>query len=194
MRYNAQSKFGLHLIHGHLKIQRDMIMLGTSFKNPSGCWTKPTSIQDINPEDIHGHIFMLSPDNRLVAYEYREGPPNDIAGTDPTFFQELIEYLQKNALASVLGLQVLYEEPPKQMVEIVLKDVGTVMLDASEAKYGDLYRVTGWCVDEKDGLVDFKGGESHAKTTKGTHQVFIDGKALPDLAALMLLLKGEDII
>lgn len=169
-------------------------MLGTSFENPSGCWTKPTSIQDINPEDIHGHIFMLSPDNRLVAYEYREGPPNDIAGTDPTFFQELIRYLQKNALASVLGLQVLYEGPPKHMVEIVLKDVGTIMLDASEAKYGDLYRVTGWCVDEKDGLVDFKGGESHANTTKGTHQVFIDGKALPDLAALMSLLKGEDII
>jgi hypothetical protein len=118
-------------------------MLGTSFENPSGCWTKPTSIQDINSEDIHGHIFMLSPDNRLVAYEYREGPPNDIAGTDPTFFQELIEYLQKNALASVLGLQVLYEGRPKQMVEIVLKDVGTVMLDASEAKYRDLYRVTG---------------------------------------------------
>ena len=37
-------------------------------------------------------------------------------------------------------------------------------------------------------------GESHAKTTKGTHQVFVDGKALPDLAALMSLLKGEDII
>jgi hypothetical protein len=31
-----------------------MIMLGTTFAQPSGCWTKPTSIQDINPEDIHG--------------------------------------------------------------------------------------------------------------------------------------------
>jgi len=169
-------------------------MLGTSFENPSGCWTKPTSIQDINPEEIHGHIFMLSPDDRLVAYEYREGPRNDITGTDPAFFQELIEYLQKNALASVLGLQVLCEGPSKQMVEIVLKDVGTVMLDASKAKYGDLYRVTGWCVDQKDGLVDFKGEESHAKTTKGTHQVFTSGKQLPDLVALKLFLKGEDII
>ena len=138
---------------------------------------------------------MLSPDNRLAAYEYREGPPNDISSTDPAFFQELVEYLRKNALASVLGLQVLYEGPPKQMVEIVLKDVGTVMLDASEAKHGDLYRVTGWCADKKDdGLGDFTGGESHAKTTKDTHPVFIDGKALPDLAALMSLLKDEGII
>jgi hypothetical protein len=171
-----------------------MIMLGTSFADPSGFFTKPTSIQNINLEDVHGHIFMLSPDNRLVAYEYREGPPNEIAGTDPAFFQELIDYLQKNALASVLGLQVLCGEPSEQMVEFVLKDVGTVMLDASEAKYGGIYRVTGWHADQKDGIVNFSGSESHAKTTKNTHQVFINGKALPDLAALKAVLKGEDII
>jgi hypothetical protein len=70
-----------------------MIMLGTRFENPLGCWTKPTRIQDINPEDIHSHIFMLSPENRLVAYKYHEGPLNNITGTDPAFFQELIEYL-----------------------------------------------------------------------------------------------------
>jgi len=52
MRYNAQSKFGLYLIYGHLKVQRDMIMLGTTFAQLSGYWTKPTSVQDINPEDI----------------------------------------------------------------------------------------------------------------------------------------------
>jgi hypothetical protein len=33
------------------------------------------------------------------------------------------------------------------MIKIVLEDVGTVMLDALEAKYGDIYRVTGWRVD-----------------------------------------------
>lgn len=130
----------------------------------------------------------------LIPAEVREGPPNDIASTDPAFFQELIEYLQKHALASVLGLQVLYDRPPKQIVEIVLKDVSAIMLDTLEAKYGDLYRVTGQCVDEKNGLVDFKGGQSYAKTTKGTRQVFVDGKALLDLAALKSLLQGEDII
>jgi hypothetical protein len=79
-------------------------MLGTSFVKPSGCWTKPTSIQDINPEDINSYIFILSPDNHLMAYKYRERRPNDIASINPVFFRELIEYLQKNTLASVLGL------------------------------------------------------------------------------------------
>lgn len=193
-RHNAQSKFGLHLIHGHFKVQRDMVMLGTNFANPSGCWTKPTKIEDINSKDIHGHIFMLSPDNRLIAYEYREGPPNDIDSTDPGFFRELIEYLQNNGLSSVLGLQVLYGGHSNNMVEMVLEDVGTVMLDASETKHGGVYRVTGWRVDQDGGMVSFSGGESHAKTTKGTHQVFVGGKALPDIAALKSLLKDEGII
>ncbi|KAI9764295.1 MAG: hypothetical protein M1840_008586 [Geoglossum simile] len=194
MRYNVQSKFGLHLIHGHLKIKEGTVMLGTSFTEPSGYLTRPTSIQDINPEGIHGHIFMLFPGQRLVAYEYREGPPNDIAGTNSAFFEELIEYLHNHALASVLGLQVLYEGQSKQMVEFVLKDVGTVMLDVSEAKYGTISRVTGWVVSGEGGLVEFKGAEAHAKTTKDTHQVFINGKVLSDLAELKLLLKDEGII
>jgi hypothetical protein len=67
-------------------------------------------------------------------------------------------------------------------------------MDSSEAKYGDIYRVTGWCVDQKEGVVSFSGGKSHAKTTKGTHQVFVGGKALPEIAALKSLSKGEDII
>lgn len=57
------------------------------------------------------------------------------------------------------------------MIEIVLKDVGTVILDASEANFGDIHRVTGWCVSQKDRIVNYNGGKSHAKTTKGTHQV-----------------------
>lgn len=81
---------------------------------------------------------MITPDNDL--YEYRERPANDMTGTDLALFQELVEYLQKNASASVLGLQVLSQWPSKRMVEIVLKDVRTDVRDASEAKYGDLYR------------------------------------------------------
>ncbi len=137
---------------------------------------------------------MIYPNNRLVAYEYRDGPLNDVTSVHPRFFLELIEYLQVNNLASVLGLQILDREPSKEMVEIVLKDNGTVMLDTQEAKYGDLYRVTGWRIESEDRILAFKGEESHAKTTKGTHQVFVDGKALLDLATLKVLLKNEDVI
>jgi len=36
------------------------------------------------------------------------------------------------------------------MVEIVLKDVGGVIRDTLDANYGDIYRVTGCCVSQKD--------------------------------------------
>jgi hypothetical protein len=48
-------------------------LIETKLEKQEGCWTKLMSIQDINPEDIHGHIFMLALDNRPGAYEYREG-------------------------------------------------------------------------------------------------------------------------
>jgi hypothetical protein len=66
--------------------------------------------------------------------------------------EEQIEYLQKNALASILGLQVLHEGLSKLMAEVVIKVVGTVIRGASEAKYGVICRVTGWCVSRKDEL------------------------------------------
>ena len=127
------------------------------------------SIQDINPKDIYSYIFILSPNNRLVTYKYYKGLPNNIASTNPAFFQELIEYLQKNTLVSILRLQTLYEGLLKQIIEIILKDISTIILDILEVKYRDIYRVTGQYIGQKDKIIDFNKGESYTKTTKGTH-------------------------
>jgi len=193
-RHDVQTMFGLHLIHGHLNLHNDTIMLGHSIDKPHGCWTKPVSLHDINPEDIHGHIFRISPDDRLVAYEYRYGPLADIDSVNPAFFSEFIDYLKAQDLTNVLGLQVLSKGASKDMVEIVLQGSGTVMLDSDSAEVGSIYRTTGWVLGGEDGITTFKGGESHAKTTKGTHQVFIDGKPLSTIDALMAALRGEGII
>ncbi len=114
-----------------LKVQRDMNMRGTSFAKPLGCWTKLTSIQDINLDDIHSHIFMLSPDNRLVAYGYREGPPNDMTGTDPAFFQELIEYLQKKRFSKRPQAPGPLRRAVEAEVEIILKGVNDNIYNAT---------------------------------------------------------------
>lgn len=193
-RYNVQAKFGLHLIHRHLHLQDDTIMLGHSIEEPSGCWTKPTDLCHITPEDIHGHVFRISGDGHLVAYECRDGRPVDFESVNPAFFHEFIYYLRTKGLTNVLGLQVLDKEPWKEMVEIVLQDSGTVMLNAESVKIGSKYKVTGWVTRVGDGMVTFKGGESHATTTKGTHQVFVDGKPLPTIDALRELLREEGII
>lgn len=191
-RFNVQDIFGMHLIHGHFKLDGGNVMLGTALKSVRGCWTKPTRITDINPTEIHGHIFRLTGSGEMQAYEYREGLTTNLDGADPAFFQELAEYLQANNLANLLGLQVLGKEVPEMMCEFVLQDNGTVMLDARDVKNWTPFRVTGFTLSGP-GMTVLKGGESHAKTTKGTHQVFIGGKIGKE-DPLMDALRAEHIV
>jgi hypothetical protein len=62
---------------------------------------------DVQRSEVGGNVFVQAvyypgrqPNDRLVAYEHREGPPRDMTEVDPTFAQELSECLQTNNLAS----------------------------------------------------------------------------------------------
>ena len=111
-------------------------MFGTYFAEPSSCWTKPTHVENIDLVNVHGQIFMLASDDRLVAYKYRKGPLTDMANIDPAFFNDLVEYLRANNLATLLGLQIL-QASSKLMVEFVLHDTCIVMLFESDTSYGN---------------------------------------------------------
>ncbi|KAJ5111796.1 hypothetical protein NUU61_001426 [Penicillium alfredii] len=176
LRHNVQNKFGIHLIH-----------------EPPGCWTKPIPVEDVDTANVHGHIFKLSTDGKLEAYEYREGPPINVSEVDPSFFEELFGYLLEHNLTDVFGLQALHGSF-SPMIELVLGNSGTVMLNEDQAQYGKVYRATGWSIDhdrESEGLTD---GEKHAQTTKGTHRVFVDEIPLSTIGELKEFLKQEEII
>ncbi|KAJ5783165.1 hypothetical protein N7457_004939 [Penicillium paradoxum] len=193
IRHNVQDKIGIHLIHGHFEIPSDQVMLGHYFESPAGCWTKPVPIEEVDTSNIHGHIFKLSKDGKLVAYEYREGLPTDVSEIDPCFFEEVFKYLLDHDLTDTFGLQALRGQN-SPMIELVLGNAGTVMLDEAHAQYGKVYRTTGWCVGhgrESEGLED---GEKHAQTTKGTHRVFVDEIPLSTIGDLRRFLKKEEII
>jgi hypothetical protein len=190
-RFNVQDKFGMHLIHGHFRLDEGNVMLGTALQTVRGYWTKPTSITDIKPEEIHGHIFRLAPDGGMQAYEYRHGPIINTDDDHSEFFGELARYLNVNHLMDVLGLEILTEKVPEMVCEFILKDEGTVMLDEKHVKGWMPHRVTGFAVSP--GMTELKGGQAHAKTVKGTHQVFIDGK-IGGEDSLIEVLRSEGII
>jgi hypothetical protein len=191
-RFNVQDKFGMHLIHGHFQLDEGNVMVGTALTSVRGCWTKPTSITDLEPAEIHGHIFRLTESGEMQAYEYREGPTTNLEGVDPAFFHELVKYLQANDLTNLLGLEVLAKEVPGMMCEFILKDNGTVMLDARDVKKWTSYRFTGFALNGS-GMTELKGNQSHAKTVRETHQVFTDGKIGKE-DPLIDVLRAEDII
>ncbi|KAL9124203.1 MAG: hypothetical protein Q9217_006445 [Psora testacea] len=198
-RYDAQDVFGVHLIHGHFHIDEDKIMLGVDLGTDSlGYWTKPTQSANIDKDDIHGHIYVLSSENQFVAYEYRGGPSTDNwKQVHTSFFPQLAQYLLTNNLAGVIGLQVLdrLAVSSERMLEFVLGGEGTAMLGEQDVNHGGIYRVTGWSfAQDEDGIISVKGSESHAKTTKGTHQVFTNGKPLPTVEAVRHVLRKEGIL
>lgn len=191
-RYNVHDKFGIHLIHRHFQVDEGNVMLGTALTSVRGFWTKPTSITHLNPTEIHGHIFRLAGSGEMQAYEYREGPTTNLDSVDPAFFQEFIEYLQANDMTNLLGLEVLGKEVPEMMCEFIMKNDGTVMLDARDVKKWTPYRFTGFALNGP-GITELKGNQSHAKTVRQTHQVFTNGKIGKEYS-LMGVLRAEDII
>lgn len=199
IRYDAQDLFGVHLVHGHFQIAEDTIMLGVHLGTDSvSYWTQPTKSATIDKDDVPGHIYVLSSENRFIAYEYRGGPATDACKhVHPSFFLQLAQYLLQKILAGVLGLQVLDRRAAssEEMLEFVLGEQGTAMLRAQDVNHGGIYRVTGSSFrQDGDGMISVSGGESHATTTKGTHQVFTGGKPLPTIDAVKNFLRKEAII
>lgn len=178
--FNVQSKFGLHLIHGHLKMDKGMVMMGKPMANLPGHWVRPTKVEQLHPESLHGHIFALDADGMFYSYEFRQGPAPPITDSDNEFIIATQRYLEQHNLQTIIGIELLAQDTLGQwMKEFVLSHTdGTVMLPANAANPTETYRITGW--NAVEGILDLKGSESaHQKTTKGTHQVFTDGKGLP---------------
>lgn len=181
-KFQVQNKFGLHLVHGHVKMGKGMVMVGRSMSKLPGLWTHPTKADQLDLGALHGYVFVLGADSQFHPYEFHQGPPPPMTANDDAFIAATKKYLQLNGLTGIIGVELLDQDTlGKHMKEFVLSDTdGTVMLPDDAVNPTETYRTTGWKALE--GITDLKGNEtSHAKTTKGTHQVFVDGKALPDM-------------
>jgi hypothetical protein len=188
VQHNIHTRFGLHLVHRHTELAAGHVMLNHKITSPSGYWSKPTSFQDVNLAEVHGHIFQLIGEDRFVAYEVTEGKLSDFSDISADFFRELALYLRDNALDQSLGLEVLGDT--EDMIEMDFGDCGTVMLQDEDCHHGKPFRTTGWKFTYDKGIISYKGNTVHAATNIGPHKVFVDGKLCPDLPALKSLL-GE---
>lgn len=106
----------------------------------------------------------------------------DLSHIGKEFLAELVDYLVKNDLTKLLGLQVLIGGMDQTMCELIL-DQGTVMLDAAAVRGCTATRVTGWRFEDRNGQPDVcASNESHSKMTTGNHKVFNVGKPQPRLS------------
>jgi hypothetical protein len=127
---------------------------------------------------VHGHIFVLT-DQGFHPYEYQAGPVPDLSQVGDAFLPELADFLSRNKLETLVGLQII-DPHPSRMLELVLP-LGTVMLDASNVNGCVPTRQTGWKFDVENGEPRVcKSNETHARHANG-HDVFNAGAPQPKL-------------
>jgi len=181
VRNHADGIFGIHLAHAHFAVPAETVLLGVNHGTPRCRWAKATAFQAIDLSNVHGHIFILT-DYGFHPYEYQAGPAPDLSQFDDAFFAELAEFLSKNNLETLVGLQIINPHP-SHMLELVLPQ-GTVMLDVSNVNGCVPSRQTGWKFEVENGEPRVcQANEMHAQTRTG-HEVYNKGDPHPRLETI----------
>jgi hypothetical protein len=128
--------------------------------------------------NMHGHVFVLT-DHGFHPYEYQTGPVPDLSGVNIAFLPELADYLNTNNLSTLIGLQII-DQNPVHMLELILP-LATVMLDISDLNGCVPTRQTGWKFESEDGEPRVcQANETHGQHANG-HDVYNKGDPHPKL-------------
>jgi hypothetical protein len=80
------------------------------------------------------------------------------------------------------------------MAEFDFGNYRTVILNKQDISYTTPFRIIGWVFTRKEGLVSFKGNETHIETVKGPYKVLINAKLAPNITTLKAILKRYKVI
>ncbi|KAF5127187.1 hypothetical protein E5D57_008115 [Metarhizium anisopliae] len=201
-KYNVQSHFRLRLLHRHTTIPEGQILLGTGIKEPSGFWTRPTPISDIDLQNIHPHIISVDTNScmgedkmrsgLLFPSEFREGPPASIGSIESDFYTKFTDCLRTKGLENFFGLEVVQGQAGR-MIEFSF-DIGSLLLkeedvkaEVTQGRRGQFeLQETGWTITVKDGTA-CKTGETRCLFYTTGHIKVTDSKAKGASDALKIL-------
>jgi len=195
--HDVHNRFGIHLIHSHFKLDECSIMLRTPIPERSGYWTRQVDISKVDLHDIHGHVFALGSNGHFMAYEYGTGPASDMSTFGPKFLCDVVQYLTSNKLDDILGLEILDSAKERDVEFDLGKNLGTITFGESHCIPVELYRVTTWLVEEKEGNIRCRGQKKCEVTRSGHHYTYTTGTAggkISDVAELEKVLNDAGII
>ncbi|KAJ9412382.1 hypothetical protein FOXG_19466 [Fusarium oxysporum f. sp. lycopersici 4287] len=173
VNHKVYKKFAIHSRHGHFKLDEDRILLGTTSTAPLCRWTQQRSIDDVDPGNIHGHIFVVH-DGELIPYEYHEGCYKE--NIPERFLDDFIKYILINSLCSEVALQVLLPEFQDQLMSEIAFEDQTIMVDAEYLNGLEPGNTTCWIFSPRG----YTAGETHAMNPSGRHEKYNVGAPLPD--------------
>jgi hypothetical protein len=109
---------------------------------------KPVQLDSLDLNNIHGIVFKFDPQEKcLVPYEFAEGPmsvsesgtvDNDFVDNLASFVDNFVNYVEKNNLSNMIGLQFLgaikNDGQHTLTAEFELGEKGTITLPTSILK------------------------------------------------------------
>ncbi|KAB5513550.1 hypothetical protein GE09DRAFT_980663 [Coniochaeta sp. 2T2.1] len=169
-RHGLLEYIGIHLMHSHFDLPEDTVLVGTNHDGYR--WARATKLDDLDVDNIHGHIFALT-SRGFHPYEYQTGPlPNLRAVNVGAFLEEFSGYLKMNNFETLVGLEIIDPAHRKeQMWELVLHDsMGTFMAGISQLLGCSSTRETGWQFELETGQLQVIGVAGHAHHATLGHQ------------------------
>lgn len=161
----------------------------------SGKWMKPVQLDSLDLNNIHGIVFKFDPKEKcLVPYEFAEGPMlvseeglvnNDFVDNLNSFVKDFVNYVEKNNLTDIIGLQYLgaieiNSQHTPSTAEFELGQKGTITLPTSILKDVELVPTSWpdatWSSTGKPTDAEPPPGQSWAKKVVNgveTHAVFV---------------------
>jgi len=197
-KYGVHDRFRLRLLHRHTTISAGQIMLGSKVDELFGFWTRPANIDNLNLEQIHGHIFSVDTTsckrNTLFPSEFREGPTTNTESIDINFFTEFADYLWVKGWENVFGLEMIQGAVGKiefsfDIGSLLLMDQVKVEMGPSEGSGQVKFEVTGWTVKVENGMVDTTG-ETRCVSYRTGHVKFIDSR-ITNVSEVVRVLREE---
>jgi hypothetical protein len=139
-------------------VPENRVLLISAIENPSGYWTEPNLIRDIDLKSIQPYLVSVDPFGSLTVSIYRKGSPNVLEDINPSFFSEFKDCVQRHSLANIIGFQVKIEKGQStKMIEFAFP-TGTMLLKEEyilqESMRALSLRDTGWTIAVENGHVD----------------------------------------
>ncbi|KAH7114114.1 hypothetical protein EDB81DRAFT_893361 [Dactylonectria macrodidyma] len=192
-KHGVGNIYAVHGLHKHFDLEEGHHLVGhiESYQQRNYRWTRALPNNSLDPNNLHGHIFQLTPDNKLCAYEYQVGPLPDAPHDHNAFISEFSDYLGLHKLDSILGLEVLIPQFQGKKVEIVLYGHQMLLCDRELMKERDSSTVTAWLSHpQSNELTD----GVHYVIQGDKHETFNKGAPWPDLKSIIEKLQQANFL
>ncbi|TDL22541.1 hypothetical protein BD410DRAFT_839619 [Rickenella mellea] len=169
-KHKAEKDFVLFAYHKHFDVPADHFLLLETINLPNndkGEIVRPVPIA--TQDEVHAVAWYVD-GQQLKPYKFAKGRAVDLTA-HTAVLEGFVKLVNDAGLANKFAIKLPNVSPHVSMAEVELPEYGATYLFPSKYIDGTDETVTGPVASQP--LYECAEGETHTKTTKGTHRVFV---------------------